>query len=598
MKTTIYLFSILTILFSSTSYAQNGCGAAIALTPGTQQCGNSAGFAGDFPGVANPCNSFYDDDEYWFSYTGNGVDGLDLTLSNLTNTYAGLFVLDACAGACEASSTNGASTADLSVSTGVLNNGQTYYIVIANWGTPNNTAFCLDATLNTPPAPGAGDGCANAVALTPGTQQCGDSNPNLGDFPNNGGAPTNPCNTSYNDNEFWYSYTGTGDELQLDLTSISDTYAGLFVFDACAGASPNCVASITNGGSTADMSLLTPTLTIGQQYYIVIVNYGTPDATTFCLNALNAIVSTPPANDDPCGATPIIAGATCSFSTYSNTGAMNSDLTTTAGIPSCANFQGGDVWFSVTVPASGHLIFDSNTGSITDAGMAIYTGTCGTLTEINCDDDGSANGSMSLIDQIGLVPGDTVWIRLWEYGGDVFGTFDLCVYDGDVGVGGPCTGGAGGDDCPDLVPICTDNTYCYTAGIGSTASAGNDYGCLTTQPNPSWYYFEISTAGNLVFDITAGSDIDFALWGPFANAASASASCGSLPAPIDCSYSTSPTEQATVTGTIVGEVYVLIVTNYAAVSQDITLSVAGGNTATTDCSIVAPNPCNPDAGSW
>ncbi|BDS11806.1 hypothetical protein [Aureispira anguillae] len=300
-------------------------------------------------------------------------------------------------------------------------------------------------------------------------------------------------------------------------------------------------------------------------------------------------------SDEPCTASALSVSTTCSFNTFTTAGATG---TLGAPAPGCANYVSGDVWFTATVPASGHLIVDCNAGVITDGGMAIYTGSCNALTLVECNDDGSANGLMPLIDNTTLTPGATVWIRFWEYGDDNPGTFDICVYDGNPSVSGPCAGGAGGNDCSQMQAICTDNTYCYTAGIGSTASTGNNYGCLLTQPNPSWYFFEISTAGNLIFDMAAGSDIDFAVWGPYANTAAATAACGALPAPIDCSFSTAPTEQVNLTGVNVGEIYVLVVTNYANVVQDITLNAATGNTAATNCAIVNPTACAADAGSW
>lgn len=437
--------------------------------------------------------------------------------------------------------------------------------------------------------------CGAAVPITLGTQYCGTNSYN-GSFPNAGGAPTNPCNSFYNDGEYWFSVTGTGTALELSLTNISDTYAGLFVLDACPGTG-SCVASITNGFSTGNMYLTTPALTSGQTYYIVVANWSSPFQTNFCFEA-NAAAPPPgaPANDDPCGATPLTVGASCSFATYTTTAATNSSLTTTVTLPTCANFQGGDVWFSFTAPASGHVIIDTDTGVITDAGMALYSGPdCNTLLEVDCDDDGSANGLMSFIEQTTLTPGATYWIRVWEYGNDNPGTFDICIYDGGGVSTGPCSGGAGGSNCATMNPFCTSNTYCFTAQTGTTAEAGNNYGCLITQPNPTWYYFEISTSGNLVFDMSAGSDIDFALWGPFPSLAAAQANCGSLGAPIDCSYSTSPTETGNVPSAVAGQVYVLLVTNYAGVVQDITINTGAGNSATTNCSIVN---CGADAGSW
>ena len=129
-----------------------------------------------------------------------------------------------------------------------------------------------------------------------------------------------------------------------------------------------------------------------------------------------------PANDNPCSATALTVGASCSFSTYTNAAA-----TASAGVPApgCASYSGGDVWFTALVPANGQVIIDMNTGVITDSGLALYTGTCGSLTLLSCDDDASSNGAMSYLAASGLTPGSTLFIRVWEYGnnnnGSVFG---------------------------------------------------------------------------------------------------------------------------------------------------------------------------------
>ncbi|MBI2966185.1 MAG: PKD domain-containing protein, partial [Bacteroidetes bacterium] len=145
---------------------------------------------------------------------------------------------------------------------------------------------------------------------------------------------------------------------------------------------------------------------------------------TFFLLPFTFIFAGAPANDDPCNAITLTVNSTCVFSSYSNANA-----TASSGVPApgCANYLGGDVWFKVTVPASGNLMFDSNTGVVTDGGMAIYSGACSSLSLISCDDDNSANGLMPYINATGLSPGSTIWIRFWEYGNDNNGTFSICV---------------------------------------------------------------------------------------------------------------------------------------------------------------------------
>ena len=81
--------------------------------------------------------------------------------------------------------------------------------------------------------------------------------------------------------------------------------------------------------------------------------------------------------------------------------------------------------------------------------------------------------------------------------------------------------------CNQMQPFCTSNVYTYQAGYdpsnpgsgngpqASTISPGNNYGCLTTQPNPVWYYLEIDQPGNLNITLSninssgVGVDIDF-----------------------------------------------------------------------------------------
>jgi gliding motility-associated-like protein len=266
--------------------------------------------------------------------------------------------------------------------------------------------------------------CATAILLTPGTQQCG-TNSNVGSFPDDGSAPTNPCDSYYNDGEYWFKFVGTGQALQLSVSSLTATYSGIFVLNNCPASSPTCIASYVDGSSTSNYSVTTPALTTGTTYYIVIANWSTPYSTSFCLNATLVAPPAPMTNDECATAISITPSTSCSYTTYNNTGATASSG---APAPSCSSYSGGDVWFKVVVPLGGHLIIDTQTGGITDGGMAIYSGTCGALTEIQCNDDGSTNGAMPMIDASGLTVGSTIYIRFWEYGGDVFGTFGLCVY--------------------------------------------------------------------------------------------------------------------------------------------------------------------------
>ncbi|MFN5635576.1 MAG: gliding motility-associated C-terminal domain-containing protein [Flavobacteriia bacterium] len=197
---------------------------------------------------------------------------------------------------------------------------------------------------------------------------------------------------------------------------------------------------------------------------------------SFALSVMTFVIATTafaqPSNDNPCNATPLTAGTACTYTAGTNVGATN-----TAGVPApgCAAYVGQDVWFSVVVPAGGTLNFDSNTGSMTDGGMAIYSGTCTSLTLLACNDDSSPNGLMPYIALTGQTPGTTLYIRFWDYAGGT-GTFSICV----VAPPPPpsCVGNPpAGNDCASATPICELNGYC-----GSTASTytANSWPQLTT----------------------------------------------------------------------------------------------------------------------
>jgi hypothetical protein len=156
-----------------------------------------------------------------------------------------------------------------------------------------------------------------------------------------------------------------------------------------------------------------------------------------------------------------------------------------------------------------------------------------------------------------------------------------------------------GESCVDMEPICTDDGISFTAGVDGEAEDGNDYGCLGSWPSPSWYYLEIAIGGDIEMELFADSDIDFIIWGPFDDLDDAIANCGTLgeaESPIvDCSYSGAAYETPEITGSVVGEVYILLITNFSGVVQDVTLGKIGGE-AETNCDIIPP--CDVSVGTF
>lgn len=230
-----------------------------------------------------------------------------------------------------------------------------------------------------------------------------------------------------------------------------------------------------------------------------------------------------PANDNPCSATPLTVGASCTFASYTNAAA-----TATAGVtaPGCASYNGGDVWFTAVVPASGILNVDMSAGVITDSGLAFYTGTCGSLTLLECDDDDSPNGAMSMINRTGLTPGSTIFIRVWEYGGDNNGTFSICASSPPpVTNDEPCTATS--------LPVNASCSFTAASNVGSSASAGVPApGCASYVGEDVWFTAVVPATGTLIVNTNSGSMTDSGM-------AFYTGTCGSLTL-LECDDDDSP----------------------------------------------------------
>lgn len=169
-----------------------------------------------------------------------------------------------------------------------------------------------------------------------------------------------------------------------------------------------------------------------------------------------------------------------------------------------------------------------------------------------------------------------------------------------------------------LNPPCVQNPFCSNTNNGtvtfpagtnqtpaSTTYPNNEYDCLGSSPNPEWYYMQVATPGSLGINMSnsANVDIDYILYGPYSSYNNALTYCdnfgnggGGINNVIDCSYSSSSNETANIANAQVGEVYVLLITNFSNQPTNITFTSSG--TATTDCNIVTPSTCVADIGTF
>ena len=167
---------------------------------------------------------------------------------------------------------------------------------------------------------------------------------------------------------------------------------------------------------------------------------------------------------------------------------------------------------------------------------------------------------------------------------------------------------AQGTLCSSATPFCTaiGTPFTYQNVTGTAVGqAGPNYGCLLSQPRPSWFYIKSSAAGAMTFSLTQSTspggapniDVDFIAYGPYSAAGFATA-CSNLTGGCtadhncagnteDCSYSPLPTETMTLNPTAAGQYFIIMITNFAGTAGFITFTQTGGPAS--DCSITCPN---------
>lgn len=195
---------------------------------------------------------------------------------------------------------------------------------------------------------------------------------------------------------------------------------------------------------------------------------GTLPWTTW-MNMLSGSTTSAPSNDNPCdaGVPTLSVGSSCSFTQGTNVGATNSSVSNVT----CDGTSNGDVWYKLIVPSSGNVTIETNAGTINDMGMAIYSGSCSSLSYIGCYANGSSYSSyMPKAVLTGLTPNSTLWIRLWEYNNNNFGTFSICATS------------VGSSNCT----ITSFNLSSITRNPESFSSSSGDDIIINGQPNCSF----------------------------------------------------------------------------------------------------------------
>lgn len=404
------------------------------------------------------------------------------------------------------------------------------------------------------------------------------------------GVPAPGCG-SYSGTDVWYTIT-----VPASGTFTVETAAGVMTDSGMAIYSGTCgaltVVTCNDDGGPGLMSLITLTgQTPGNVFWVRVWEYGNNNNGTFNICAHTPPPPPPgPVNDNCIGAISLPVGVSCV-----NTATTNTAATASVGVPApgCANYIGGDVWYSIVVPPAGNVQVEATAGVITDGGMAIYSGTCAALTLLACDDDAGV-GLMPLLVLTGQTPGATLFVRVWEYGNDNNGTFSICAT-----IAPPPPPPPANDNCVGAFPTVVNSAGCVsqTAGtlLGGTPSVQDVTACAGSENDDVWFSFVAPATGSISIALNnvVGSTFDLyhSIWS------------GTCPALTLVAGSCSDPNTSTELGLTPGTTYFLRVNSFGSIAQTTTfnvciqeLDVCGGGTTNDWCQ--APATLSSGVGSF
>lgn len=456
-------------------------------------------------GVATPSCSSYAGEDVWFQVTVPAAGALIFS-SQAADIGDGAMAIysGTCNALTEIACNDDNSGLMPSITAGGLTPGSTIWIRFWAYGASTSGNFGICVT--TPPPPPSNDNPCTAINI-PVSATC-----NYTTYTNEAataslGISVPSCGFYNNAGDVWFTATvPAGGALLIDTQSGTMFDGDVAVYTGSCGSLTEIACDAAGSPNPNMGQVLVGGLTPGTTVWIRVWDYGgySPGSFGICVTP----PPPPPANDNPCTATPLTVNSTCNYTTYTTAGA-----TGTAGVadPGCGFYAGEDVWFTVTVPSSGGIFLNSQSGTLLDGAMAVYSGTnCNNLTLIRCDDNSSSNIDMPLINLAGLTPGQTLWIRFFGYGAFYTGTFGIC-----ASIPPP----PNEQDCPAAIPIC-QNVYHTNASYSGWGNIANEIdastSCLASgEKNDVWYTFTVSASGNLNFTITPNNfteDYDWAVY--------------------------------------------------------------------------------------
>ena len=285
-----------------------------------------------------------------------------------------------------------------------------YFWYIAPVTGPTAATTCLSratsfTTGSAAPAP-ANDNCSAAVVLTASsTTACGATVAGTTvSATASAGVPAPSCSATGINDDVWYRFVATATAHKITISNTSTSTAAAVY----SGVDCNTLTQLTGACATGGPAV--SGLTIGTTYYVRVYTTASTATTFTNFDICIGLPPLPPANDDCANAIALspFSGPT-SGTTVGATQTMAAEL--------CGGFTGtanDDVWYKFTALQAGSATFTLTSPAI-DAVIIAYSGTCGTLTNISCADNGGFGGG-EVLTLPGLTAGTTYFMRVYGYG--------------------------------------------------------------------------------------------------------------------------------------------------------------------------------------
>ncbi|MCB0687460.1 MAG: hypothetical protein KDC53_13085 [Saprospiraceae bacterium] len=204
----------------------------------------------------------------------------------------------------------------------------------------------------------------------------------------------------------------------------------------------------------------------------------------------------PLTNDDCSGAIaiPVEEMGSCQGITATNCGATDSEkIDSTIPEPVCGAYQGGDVWFSVSVAYGETVTIEGSMGGA----MALYIGACNSsqLDLIECN-----KSPLPKLTFTNVYLADTnVLIRYWDIDNDEMSDFHICAY-----IDSPP------NDSPNDARGIEHLNVCQYL-VGTSLNATETYpGCVGTADDDVWYKF-VATNESAIIEVQGNGTYDAVL---------------------------------------------------------------------------------------